>query len=175
MESIAFFDLETTNDGKNIVDIGCKKSDDSCFHLNSLDGFLQFIGDQKFLCGHNIINHDLKVLALRTNPDRFKQFKIIDTLLFAPILFPQKPYHRLLKDEKLQPEEINNPLNDSIKARDLFYDEITAFRQLDEDLKSIYFMLLSDNPNFRSFFEYLSFTPQRSKSVTETYSFPLQG
>ena len=39
--------------------------------------------------------------------------------------------------------------------------------QLDEDLKSIYFMLLSDNPNFRSFFEYISFTPQDSKSVTE--------
>ena len=167
MESIAFFDLETSNEGNNILDIGCKKSDDSCFHMNSLDGFLQFIGDQRFLCGHNIINHDLKVLALKTNPDRLRQFKIIDTLLFAPILFPHKPYHRLLKDEKLQPEEINNPVNDSIKARDLFSDEITTFRQLDEDLKSIYFLLLSDNPNFKSFFEYLSFTPKESKSVTD--------
>jgi len=167
MESIAFFDLETSTEGNNILDIGCKKSDDSCFHINSLDGFLQFIDDQKFLCGHNIINHDLKVLALKTSTDRFRKFKIIDTLLFAPILFPHKPYHRLLKDEKLQPEEINNPLNDSIKARDLFYDEVTVYRQLDEDLKSIYFMLLRDNPDFRSFFEYISFIPQDSKSVIE--------
>ena len=71
MESIAFFDLETSTEGNNILDIGCKKSDESCFHMNSLDGFLQFIGDQRFLCGHNIINHDLKVLALRTNPGPF--------------------------------------------------------------------------------------------------------
>jgi ATP-dependent DNA helicase RecQ len=167
MESIAFFDLETSTEGNIILDIGCKKSDDSCFHMNSLDGFLHFISEQKFLCGHNIINHDLKVLELKTNPDPFRHFKIIDTLFFAPILFPHKPYHRLLKDEKLQPEEINNPVNDSIKARDLFFDEITAFRQLDEDLKSIYFLLLSDDPNFRSFFEYLSFTLKESKSVTD--------
>jgi len=165
MEEIAFFDLETSNDGSNIFDIACKKSDDSSFHMNSLDGFLQFIGDQRFLCGHNIINHDLKILIQKTNPDRFKKYKIIDTLLFAPILFPQKPYHRLLKDEKLQPEELNNPLNDSIKARDLFYDEISAFRQLDENLKSIYCMLLSGNPDFASFFEYLSFTVTETKSA----------
>ncbi len=165
MESIAFFDLETSDDGSKIVDIACKKSDDSSFHLNSLDAFLRFIGDQRFLCGHNIINHDLKILIHKTNADYYKQYGIIDTLLFAPIFFPQKPYHRLLKDEKLQTEELNNPLNDSIKARDLFYDEIAAFRQLDENLQSIYCMLLSGNPRFASFFEYLSFAPKESKSV----------
>jgi ATP-dependent DNA helicase RecQ len=166
MEEIAFFDLETTKDGSNIVDIACKKSNDSSFHLNSLDGFLQFIVDQRFLCGHNIINHDLKILINKTNPDKFRQFKFIDTLLFAPIFFPQKPYHSLLKDEKLQPEELNNPLNDAIKARDLFFDEIAAFRQLDIDLQSIYSILLSGNPCFASFFEYISFTTKDPKSVT---------
>lgn len=167
MESIAFFDLETSNDGKNIADIGSIKSDGSCFHQNSLEGFIQFIADQKFLCGHNIINHDLKVLSLRINADYFNQYKIIDSLLFAPILFPQKPYHHLLKDEKLQPEEINNPVNDSIKARDLFSDEVNTFSQLDEDLKSIYFLLLHENPNYKSFFDFISFTKKESKSLTE--------
>lgn len=167
MEPIAFFDLETNLDGNDILDIGSIKSDDSCFHLNSLNDFLQFIADQRFLCGHNIIKHDLKALTLRKNAEYFKHYKIIDTLLFAPILFPQKPYHKLLKDEKLQPEELNNPVNDSKKARDLLNDEITAFKQLDDDLKSIYFLLLRDNPNYNSFFDYIPFAPRESKSITE--------
>ena len=57
------------------------------------------------------------------------------TLYFFPLLFPTKPYHALLKDDKLQSEDMNNPLNDSIKAKDLFYDEIAAFQQIDEELK----------------------------------------
>jgi len=46
-------------------------------------------------------------------------------LFLSPLLFPEKPYHRLLKDDKLQPEELNNPVNDSKKAEELFYDEVT--------------------------------------------------
>jgi len=34
--------------------------------------------------------------------------------------------HKLLKDDKLQTEDTNNPINDSIKAKDLFFDEIAA-------------------------------------------------
>ncbi|HWQ43658.1 MAG TPA: hypothetical protein VN456_16720 [Desulfosporosinus sp.] len=29
----------------------------------------------------------------------------IDTLFLAPLLFPAKPYHKLLKDDKLQTED----------------------------------------------------------------------
>jgi ATP-dependent DNA helicase RecQ len=31
-----------------------------------------------------------------------KTGKIIDILFLSPLLFPTKPYHRLLKDDKLQ-------------------------------------------------------------------------
>lgn len=170
MDSIAFFDLETDKDGKHIVDIGCVKSDDSSFHRNSLGGFLQFIENQRFICGHNILNHDLKVLNHQINQDFSKRYDVIDTLLLSPLLFPKKPYHRLLKDEKLQPEELNNPLNDSKKARDLFFDEITIFNQLEDDLKNIYFRLLGNNPGFNSFFEYLSFKPQQQRNISDIIS-----
>ncbi|HWQ42223.1 MAG TPA: hypothetical protein VN456_09340 [Desulfosporosinus sp.] len=43
---------------------------------------------------------------------------IIDTLFLSPA----KPYHKLLKDDKLQTEDTNNPLNDSLKVKDLFFD-----------------------------------------------------
>ena len=54
----------------------------------------------------------------------------IDTLYLSPLLFPHRPYHALLKDDKLQTDELNNPLNDSIKAMQLFYDEVNAFHAL---------------------------------------------
>jgi len=68
--------------------------------------------------------------------------RVIDTLYLSPLMFPRKPYHALLKDDKLQTDEINNPLNDAIKARDLFFDEVTAFNETDDLLKHIYYGLL---------------------------------
>lgn len=52
--------------------------------------------------------------------------RTIDTLYLSPLLFPNKPYHRLLKDDELQTDEMNYPLNDAIRAKELFYDEVTA-------------------------------------------------
>ena len=60
-------------------------------------------------------------------------------------MFPARPYHSLIKDDKLQSDDLNNPLNDSIKTRDLFYDEAEAFRKTDDMLKEIYFHLLKDH------------------------------
>ena len=74
-------------------------------------------------------------------------------------MFPEKPYHKLLKDDKLQTEELNNPLNDAIKAKDLFYDEINAFQSLPNYLKHIFCALLFDFPEFRGFFQYNGFRP----------------
>jgi ATP-dependent DNA helicase RecQ len=38
----------------------------------------------------------------------------IDTLPLSPLLFPKKPYHRLIKDDKLFSDQLNNPINDAI-------------------------------------------------------------
>ena len=78
--------------------------------------------------------------------------------VYNSLLFPTKPYHALLKDDKLQSEDMNNPLNDSIKAKDLFYDEIAAFQQIDEELKQIFYLLLNDKKEFQSFFRFIAFT-----------------
>lgn len=65
--------------------------------------------------------------------------------------------HKLLKDDKLQTEDTNNPLNDSIKAKDLFFDEISAFQQADVGLRQIYYQLLRDQKEFFSFFHFLGY------------------
>ena len=142
MKPITFFDTETRRNSKEILDIGAIKNDGSIFHSNSLKDFANFLSNTEYICGHNIIKHDLKYISKAFSNRLLNQFLILDTLYFSPLLFPQKPYHHLLKDDILQSEESNNPVNDSIKAKELFYDEIAAFNKLDNLLKKIQISLL---------------------------------
>ncbi|MDY6372114.1 MAG: RecQ family ATP-dependent DNA helicase [Bacteroidales bacterium] len=79
----------------------------------------------------------------------------VDTLYLSPLLFPGRPYHRLVKDDKLQVDEFNNPANDAMKARDLFFDEVAAWQRLPQGCRSIYRSLLSAVPEFEGFFAYI--------------------
>ena len=165
MNSIAFFDLEVEKEKGRIVDIGCLRNDNSTFHENSLSGFLSFIKDVNYLCGHNVLNHDLKFIQKRLGVENFNPARVIDTLHWSPLLFPSQPYHHLLKDDKLQKDELNNPLNDSQKAKELFNDEVAAFNQKEEFLKKILFSLLEEKKEFKSFFEYLSYSSNGNVDV----------
>jgi ATP-dependent DNA helicase RecQ len=162
MSLIAFFDLEVNPEKKKILDIGAIKSDESSFHKNQVREFVSFVKNADFLCGHNIFAHDLKYLQQETGDPTFGLTKAIDTLLLSPLLFPKNPYHHLLKNDKLQTEELNNPLNDAKKARDLFYDEVNAFSSLPVELKSIFFLLLNEKSEFNNFFKYINFNTASS-------------
>ena len=158
MSLIAFIDTEIEPRSEHILDIGGVKDDGSRFHKASLDAFVQFLHGTQFICGHNIFYHDIKYIGEEVLYDAgINPVNIIDTLFLSPLLFPTKPYHALLKDDKLQTEDTNNPLNDSIKARDLFYDEIAAFKETDETLKQIFYLLLNDKKEFHSFFDFISY------------------
>ena len=84
------------------------------------------------------------------------RYVFIDTLFLSPLVFPQKPYHKLLKDDKIIVDQLNNPLNDSMKCKILFDEEVAAYNRLPIDLKKIYSTLLVDTTEFRGFFEYVS-------------------
>lgn len=163
MTSIAFIDTEIEPKNRRILDIGGVKDNGSSFHSNSVAGFVAFLKGTKFICGHNILNHDLKYIQKAISDAGISQSNIIDTLFLSPLLFPARPYHALLKDDKLQTEDTNNPLNDSIKARDLFFDEVAAFNQKDESLKQIFYLLLNDKKEFRSFFNFIAYQSNDSK------------
>ncbi|WP_207534889.1 RecQ family ATP-dependent DNA helicase [Desertivirga arenae] len=160
MNSIAFIDTEIDPKTFKILDIGGLKADGSTFHKASVPDFIQFLNGTMYVCGHNIINHDIKYIGRALNEAKISIYSAIDTLFLSPLLFPSRPYHALLKDDKLQTEDANNPLNDAIKARDLFYDEVAAFRQLDDKLKRIYYSLLNDQKEFRSFFSFLGYVSE---------------
>ena len=155
MPIITFIDIETDACGKKVLDIGGFRSDGATFHGANIAGFVDFLHGSDYVCGHNILNHDLKFAGTWLMNAGVKQENVIDTLYLSPLLFPRKPYHALLKDDKLQTDELNNPLNDSIKARDLFNDEVSAFIRLDDEIKRIYLRLTGAAREFRALFEYL--------------------
>ncbi len=163
-KSLAFIDLETgLTDGK-AHDLAAFREPDLRLHTKYRKDFLQFVENAEFICGHNILYHDLKYLPELTSD----QHHFIDTLFLSPLLFPKKPYHKLLKDDKLQTDDLNNPLNDCLKARDLFFDEIGAFNVLPPLLKDIYTALLSDKPEFEALFKYVEMAPPPNFDISQS-------
>lgn len=158
MNSIAFIDTEIEPKSKKILDIGSVKGDGSSFHGTSLTKFTHFLKGSQFICGHNVYRHDIKYVGQAIQDAGIEPDNIIDTLFLSPLLFPTRPYHSLVKDDKLQSEDTNNPLNDSVKAKDLLYDEITAFKELDKTIQHIFYELLKDKKEFQAFFRFINFS-----------------
>ena len=153
---IVFIDTEVNPQTKKVADYGAMREDGAVLHSHSKADFDAFVSRCDTVCGHNIINHDLKYTALRGN------YTVVDTLFLSPLLFPQRPYHRLVKDDKLQVDELNNPVNDSMKARDLLNDEIVAWNQLTPNRQKIYYLLLYGTFEFGGFFKYIRYSANQS-------------
>ena len=156
---IVFIDTEVNPQTKRVADYGAVREDGAVLHSHSKADFDAFVSKCDTVCGHNIINHDLKYTALRGNPT------IIDTLYLSPLLFPKRPYHHLVKDDKLQVDELNNPVNDSMKARDLLNDEVAAWNQLSSERQEIYYQLLHETDQFKGFFKYIGYTSTIQQSL----------
>lgn len=157
MSKIVFIDTEVDIDTGKVCDYGAVDSEDRQLHTGSESAFSDFIKENDFICGHNILAHDLKYIEKAVDASGIKYS--VDTLFLSPLLFPNRPYHALLKDDKLQTDELNNPLNDSIKAKELLYDEVNAFEALDDKLKNIFCSLLYVQKEFYGFFMYMGITP----------------
>ena len=156
---IAFIDTEVSFQDKQARDFGVVREDGAVLHTHSLGEFQKFVYDCEYICGHNIVNFDLKHSNIKG------RHIYIDTLPLSPLLFPNKPYHRLVKDDKLQVDELNNPVNDAKKAKDLFYDELEAWKRLSGQQKEILYQLLHDKSEFEGLFKYVGYTPQIQSSL----------
>lgn len=150
-----FFDTEVNPESGRVLDFGAVRSDGAGLHTRALREFTEFAKGSDFICGHNALDHDLRYVGDALRDAGVDIASCIDTLHLSPLLFPKKPYHCLVKDEKLLADELNNPHNDAIKARDLFHDEVAAWRGLSQELKAIYRMLLATTREFGAFFRWL--------------------
>ena len=155
----AMVDVEVGLEDRKIHDIGAVRHDGAIYHKASEQGLFAFLEEVDYICGHNIIHHDAKYLF----PDGKCRWILVDTLYFSPLLFPERPYHKLVKDDKLESDQMNNPVNDCQKARDLLMDEISCWRSLPEEKRSLFVSLLGDKEEFKGFFRMLG---EERQSVT---------
>lgn len=163
MYKVVFIDTEVSTESNIVLDYGAVVDKSTHIHTRSASVFEDFLvqhcsGSKRFLCGHNIVHHDVKYIRQQMQAAGITD--LIDTLYLSPLLFPDKPYHALLKDDKLVTDSLNNPRNDAIKAMELFYDEVNAFHSLSELQKYIYVNLLGRKEEFRGFFSYLNYYPR---------------
>lgn len=159
---IAFLDTEVDFSG-NLRDIGAvreslplspQKEDfagGEALHTGSVKELKEFLKPALVICGHNVIRFDKKYIE-EALPETAV---IIDTLPVSALLFPKKPYHALLKNERLVSGEFNNPVSDSKKCRELLLDELAAWEKLSDIRKKIYFSLLKNVPEFNGFLAFL--------------------
>ena len=155
--AVTFIDTEVHPRSGRILDIGGIKADGTSFHSSDISAFVRFLQGTNYVCGHNILRHDLKYICDTLSAAGIHPSNCIDTLYLSPLLFPTKPYHALLKDDKLQTDDVNNPLSDSIKAKRLLDEECSAFGSLGKILKQIYGSLLKDKDEFSTFFNFIGY------------------
>ena len=159
-KNIAFVDTEVGLKDHKIHDIGALRDDGATFHQASKTALNQFLQEGKvdYICGHNLIHHDAHYLHLNGI--------LIDTLYLSPLLFPKRPYHHLVKDDKLMSEQMNNPVNDCEKAKELLMDEIAAWNLLSENKRKIFTLLLQHEEEFRGFLMYVG-TIETDETTTD--------
>ena len=149
----AIIDVEVGLKDYKIHDIGALRYDNAIFHNASKKEFYDFINNVDYLCGHNIIHHDIKYLF----GSEQHRWQLVDTLYMSPLLFPECPYHKLVKDDKLINEQMNNPVNDCQKAKELLWDEIARWHSLPYDKRKIFASLLKGQKEFDGFLNIVNF------------------
>ena len=148
----AIVDVEVGLKDHKIHDIGALKRDGATFHKTSKEELFIFLNDIDYLCGHNIIHHDAKYLFT----DKTCRWTLVDTLYVSPLLFPERPYHRLVKDDKLTSDQMNNPVNDCQKAKDLLLDEMACWNSLPKEKRILFASLLKNQKEFEGFLSMVS-------------------
>lgn len=166
LNSVLFIDLEIEPKGK-LRDLGALLGNNE-LHQTLTQGLEDLVKEAKYVCGHNLVAHDLPALRPKFLRDPFVGKLVIDTLLWSPLLFPESTYHKLVKGYTLlNPEAPNDPLADCKLCLELLKDEANAFDALDPRLLTIYHSLLGERPGYDGFFALMNFEPLAGHSVVQ--------
>ncbi len=160
MQNILFLDIETNPKSKS-VDYGAVFNGQE-LHERHTAKLEQWIKAATYICGHNILNHDIPELKRKLGEHIFEHKKYIDTLLWSPILFVKRPNHKLTKGYRIvNSSEVNNPLSDCKLTETYLIKELNRFNALSSAEKSIYYALLKDESRFNTFFELAGFNASK--------------
>ena len=106
----------------------------------------EFARGASYLVGHNIIEHDLALLARQAPELKLLDLSAIDTLYLSPLAFPENPYHGLVKqyqEPALARVQVNNPLLDAALTLEVLADVADVLRSRDADLLLAWHALLA--------------------------------
>ncbi|EAS19378.1 putative ATP-dependent DNA helicase [Flavobacteria bacterium BBFL7] len=157
MKDILFLDIETNPKSKS-VDYGAVFNGQE-LHARNTAKLEQWIKEATYICGHNIIAHDIPELKKQLGDSIFQNKKYVDTLLWSPLLFVKRPNHKLTKGYRIiNPSEVNNPLSDCKLTEDYLIKELNRFNDLSDPEKSVYYKLLKDQSSFNAFFDLVGFS-----------------
>jgi len=173
LTQVVYVDLETHPETQALLKIGAWRAADntSFYRQGSFDQakacreLLSFIGSAPFIAGHNIEDHDWPYLCELDASFTLLKTRLIDTLVLNPLAFPANPYHRLVKDYKLQRESINDPVEDCKQTAILLADQCVTLAQ-QQDLSAIFSLLLVNSGDaYFTFFNHILDQPVTGKSV----------
>ena len=82
---------------------------------DALDRLGQFGRGARFVVGHNLVAYDRQFIEVHRPDAELLRLPLVDTLYLAPLAFPQRPYHALVKDYKLAGER-SDPVEDCRRA-----------------------------------------------------------
>ena len=166
INKILYIDIETTKQGQ-IKDVGALFNGQE-LHESQLSKLENWINQAEYICGHNIVAHDIPLLERVLGSEIFRNKKIVDTLLWSPLLFSENPYHKLVKGYKIvNDSDYNNPLSDCKLTQELLIDELNRFNELDKNIQQIYARLLSSFEAYSGFLELINFQTSNLDPVSE--------
>ena len=157
MQNILFLDIESDPKTRKVSEIGLIFGNRE-YKGADIMKMLPWVMEAEYICGHNIIGHDIPVLEEKLGTV-FNNKKFIDTLVWSPLLFADKPYHSIQKDYKgfTHRDEPNNAFLDSKIVIEWLHDFIQRFESLEVDWKRILHGLLQNDFRFQGFLEYNGF------------------
>lgn len=156
INKILYIDIETNKNGK-IKDVGALFNGQE-LHESQLIKIEKWIRQAEYICGHNIIAHDIPFLEKVLGSEIFRNKKIVYTLLWSPLLFSDNPYHKLVKGYKIvNDSDYNNPLSDCKLTKQLLIDELNKFNELDSAIQQVYASLLFSSNAYSGFLKLIDF------------------
>ena len=104
-------------EGDKVRDVGALRGEkgfrlsNAALSGDALDRLGEFGSGARFVVGHNVVAHDRRFIELHRPDSELAKLPMVDTLYLAPLAFPQRPYHDLIKDYKLVGER-SDPVED---------------------------------------------------------------
>ncbi len=154
MSSVLFLDIEFDTRNQRIKEIGLVRGE-KYYKGRDLSKIREFADGARWICGHNIVAHDMKELRKAGHVDSLGDLIPIDTLLLSPLLRPDLVRHKLAKDYLVNDLSKSDPVYDSELSRDLLFDLGELWLRLAPNIKEGFSTILWHQQGFRGFFEWM--------------------